>query len=181
MNRSSVAAGVSPAVEGGVSPPGFPGSWSPCAIRESWRLPMNLPSPRHRTPHPNRNPPASTGSWTQCAIRESWVLSMNPASVAAGVSPAVEGGILPPGIPGSWTQCAISESWRLSMNRSSVAAGVPPAVEGGVSPPGIPGSRSVSRLISERQLLPTRRLPRRLSEKSAHPGTVHPKTRSTSP
>ncbi len=28
MNRASVAAGVSPAVEGGVSPPGIPGSWT---------------------------------------------------------------------------------------------------------------------------------------------------------
>jgi hypothetical protein len=67
---------------------------------------------------------------------------MNRASVAAGVPPAVEGGVSPPGIPGSWSQCAIRESWGLPMNRASVAAGVPPAVEGGVSPPGIPGSWS---------------------------------------
>jgi HlyD family secretion protein len=28
-------------------------------------LPTNLPSPRHRTPTPNRNPPASPGPWSQ--------------------------------------------------------------------------------------------------------------------
>ena len=63
MNRASVAAGVPPAVEGGVSPPGIPGSWSQYAIRESWVLSMNRASPRLRTPtpnpNPNRNPPAS--------------------------------------------------------------------------------------------------------------------------
>jgi hypothetical protein len=41
---------------------------------------------------------------------------MNRASVAAGVPPAVEGGVSPPGIPGSWSPCAIRESWVLSIN-----------------------------------------------------------------
>jgi hypothetical protein len=45
---------------------------------------------------------------------------MNRGSVAAGVSPAVEGGVSPPGIPGSWSQY-VSNFWktRLSMNRTA--------------------------------------------------------------
>ena len=43
--------------------------------------------------------PGILGPWSQCAIRESWVLSMKLLSVAAGVPPAVEGGVPPPGIP----------------------------------------------------------------------------------
>jgi hypothetical protein len=44
MNRASVAAGVPPAVEGGVPPPGILGSWSVSRFGfESWGLSMNLP------------------------------------------------------------------------------------------------------------------------------------------
>jgi hypothetical protein len=52
MNRASVAAGVSPAVEGGVSPPGILGSWSQY-VSNFWKtfLPMNqvltTEAPRH--------------------------------------------------------------------------------------------------------------------------------------
>ncbi len=42
MNRTSVAAGVSPAVEGGVSPPGIPGSWPVSRSFLNRGLPMNL-------------------------------------------------------------------------------------------------------------------------------------------
>ena len=54
MNLASVAAGVPPAVEGGVSPPGILGSWSQCAIRESWWLSKNpfLPAPFPRASGP---------------------------------------------------------------------------------------------------------------------------------
>jgi hypothetical protein len=41
MNRASVAAGVSPAVEGGVSPPGIPGSWSVGMVPAPTPPPMN--------------------------------------------------------------------------------------------------------------------------------------------
>jgi hypothetical protein len=82
---------------------------------------MKLPSPRHRTPTPNRNPPASPGSWAVSRSFLNRALSMNRASVAAGVPPAVEGGVSPPGIPGSWSPCAIRESWVLPMNFSMPA------------------------------------------------------------
>jgi hypothetical protein len=94
-----------------------PGSWSPC-VSKIWKtfLSMNRSSPRHRTLTPNRTPPASPGSWAVSRSISNRGLSMNRASVAAGVPPAVEGGVSPPGIPGSWSQCAIRESWGLSMN-----------------------------------------------------------------
>ncbi len=79
-------------------------------------------------------------------------LPWNHASVAAGVPPAVEGGVSPPGVLGSWAVGRSFLNRYLSMNPSSVAAGVPPAVEGGVSPPGVLGSRAVSRSISSRCL-----------------------------
>jgi hypothetical protein len=93
------------------------GSWSQY-VSNFWKtfLSMNLPYPRHRTLTPNRNPPASPGSW---AVSRSFLnrrLSMNRSSVAAGVPPAVEGGVSPPGILGSWSPCAIRESWVLAMN-----------------------------------------------------------------
>ncbi len=103
MNRASVAAGVPPAVEGGVSPPGIPGSRAVSRSISNRRLSMNLPSPRHRTPTPHRNPPASPGSWPVSMAPAPTPLPMNRASVAAGVPPAVEGGVSPPGIPGSWS------------------------------------------------------------------------------
>jgi hypothetical protein len=43
MNLPSVAAGVPPAVEGGVSPPGSPGSWSVSSSVSNRGLLMNLP------------------------------------------------------------------------------------------------------------------------------------------
>jgi hypothetical protein len=57
------------------------------------------------------------GSWSQ-HVSSFWkaFLSMNHASVAAGVPPAVEGGVSPPGIPGSW-----SVSWSVSYTLRSVA------------------------------------------------------------
>jgi hypothetical protein len=55
---------------------------------------------------------------------------MNFPSVAAGVSPAVEGGVPPPGIrPGSWSVSMAPAPTPLAMNRASVAAGVlPPGI-----------------------------------------------------
>ena len=44
MNLPPVAAGVPPAVEGGVSPPGILGSWSVGMAPAPTRLPMNLGS-----------------------------------------------------------------------------------------------------------------------------------------
>jgi amino acid adenylation domain-containing protein len=83
-------------------------------------------------------------------------LPMNRASVAAGVPPAVEGGVSPPGIPGSSSVSRSISNRALPMNRASVAAGVSPAVEGGVPPPGIPGSSSVSRpLLNSRLPMPS--------------------------
>ncbi len=118
MNRAAVAAGVPPAVEGGVSPPGiFPGSWSVSMAPAPMKLSMNPVStteaPRHRETRQTVD-----NSVPRCLRGKSLV--------------------------GSWSQCAICESWRLSMNLASVAAGVPPAVDGGrLAPPRIPGSRSV--------------------------------------
>jgi anti-sigma factor RsiW len=55
MNRPFVAAGILPAVAGGILPPGWKptataakmaaatGSWPQRAMRESWELPMNRP------------------------------------------------------------------------------------------------------------------------------------------
>jgi beta-lactamase regulating signal transducer with metallopeptidase domain len=142
MNPSSVAAGVSPAVEGGILPPGIPGTWPPCAIRESWDLSTNqvltTEAPRHRETR---------------------------QTVDTSVPPCLCGEPL----LGSWTQY-VSNFWkaRLSMNREwgmangesgrgggDVAAGVPPAVEGGVSPPGIlPGSWP-ARVLPIRLALPS--------------------------
>ena len=63
MKEASVAAGVPPAIEGGVSPPGIPGSWPQC-VSNFWKtfLSMNPPSPRHRTATPNRIPHALPSS-----------------------------------------------------------------------------------------------------------------------
>jgi hypothetical protein len=49
LNRASVAAGVPPAVEGDISPPEVPGSWSP-HVSNSWKtfLPTRWPAPRHQ-------------------------------------------------------------------------------------------------------------------------------------
>jgi hypothetical protein len=108
------------------------------ALRFVPQLSKNLPSPRHRTPTPHRNPSASPGSWSQYVSRF-WktILSMNRASVAAGVPPAVEGGVSPPGIPGATSVNRSVSDRQLPTPLPSVAAGVPPAVEGGVPPPGM--------------------------------------------
>ena len=78
---------------------------------------------------------------------------INLPSVAAGVPPAVEGGVSPPGSPAdSWAVSRSLLNRRHSMNPASVAAGVSPAVEGGVSPPGSPGSRASGRSIPNSEL-----------------------------
>ncbi len=74
------------------------------------------------------------------------------ASVAAGVPPAVEGGVSPPGIPGPSPVSKAISNRSLPKDRAPVAAGVPPAVEGGVSPSGIPGPSPVSGSISNKLL-----------------------------
>ncbi len=56
-------------------------------------------------------------------------------SVAAGVSPAVEGGVSPPGIPGSWSVSMAPAPTRLPKHRASVAAGISPRGSVGSSTP----------------------------------------------
>jgi uncharacterized protein (DUF58 family) len=83
-------------------------------------------------------------------------LPLNRASVAAGVSPAVEGGVPPPGIPGSGPVSRSISNGGLPVNRASVTAGVSPTVKGGVPPPGI-GTRFDRRLhASYRQIAAVR-------------------------
>jgi hypothetical protein len=160
MNRASVAAGVPPAVEGGVSPPGVPGSGSQRAIRESWRLPMNLPMPAiARVEQGSLTPTLSRGErvsrpalGNMPGFRPSEPSRIAPADARPSPpKPAAHRLLLPPGEGrdegrplhssrhGSWSQY-VSKFWKtlLSTNPASVAAGVPPAVEGGVSPPGMP-------------------------------------------
>jgi Ser/Thr protein kinase RdoA (MazF antagonist) len=69
----------------------------------------------------------------------------NLPSVAAGVSPAVEGGVSPPGFTADcWAVSRSLLNRRHSMNPASVAAGV--------SPPGIPDSRATGRSIQNSEL-----------------------------
>ncbi len=107
------------------------------ALRFVPHLSKNLPSPRHRTPTPYRNPSASPGSWSQYVSRF-WktIFSMNRASVAAGVPPAVEGGVSPPGMPARANQDPTARSAgqdaRLYGRRDAYRHNTD------VSPPGIP-------------------------------------------
>ena len=64
------------------------------------------------------------GSWSQC-VSNFWktFLSMNRASVAAGVPPAVEGGVSPPGIPGSWpvSRSFLNRGLPMNLSRQAIA------------------------------------------------------------
>jgi hypothetical protein len=158
----SVAAGVPPAVEGGVSPPGvLPGSWSESRSVSNRGLLMNLPMEAiARVEHGSLTPTLSRGERVSRpalgdmpGFRPSEPSRIAPAD--ARPSPpklAANLLLLPPGEGrdegrrlhssrhGSWSQY-VSKFWKTFLSRISapVAAGVPPAVEGGVPPPRGPG------------------------------------------
>ncbi len=68
----------------------------------------------------NLNPPsASPGSWAVSRPFLNRPFSMNLPFVAAGVPPAVKGGVSPPGIPGSWSVGMAPPPTRLPMNFSA--------------------------------------------------------------
>src|SRR2546422_792315 len=96
------------------------GSWSQCAMLESWKLPMNRPLTPSLSPSEGERVPEGRvrgGSWCQCAILESWKLPMNctPSShPSPPVGEKVPGGRLR-GLPtGSWLRFT-SKFWRFSL------------------------------------------------------------------